>query len=1016
MSSVSFLEDSPMVSSNPTITTKVKTPKVNTSKVSKKSESSNIWFWVILIIIILGCGYYFYKINQKNYICVNKQCKKVNKGEEGTGKYSSSNCDNECTPNPTPDNSYNCVNNKCERSPDGTPGEYASLQICLESECGNSGGGGGGGLNYHCTGDNICSVVTCNLNTDDNCYIDKTCDGNCDPPPEPDLCEGRFIKNCDDDLQCSYATYEITQKFTGDTSVSNPGCSEILGKTTINKDNLSRGSAVTLNDIRTYDVGDEIHVECGVEQCKKNNSDQINNRYICKEKQCSLRGIDENWNETPLTYNNLIDCEASNCKYSGGYKWFIYKGDDSRVEDNLNNNDDNYLDRNDERCGYCNKEHTAKCLNNIDNPDEEKNINGWLQHPINYDSEEECNNALNVENNSDYLGTYVRRLVTQGDYRINGRIEPTIKPYCALYKDAKLSDLYNNPTRDFEKERITQECTDYVENLLNDVKSRINNKIIKNNKMIYDKYCNIENGVENPLPGCPVGSPELITEIEDEVKIPNQSNPDIPPPDDKTIQNYNSLINKIENIPNIICYHKDANDNEKILTGIPCEDEYESWKNEKKNIEDDLNNMKMGSQYQCIPSNIEERDISQFRDVWNIKEELNDKTKKEIYNEKILHTLKRCEDSLYNSNGVKSDGLYGGDYLSNWRTFTGSKNTPISLEDVHNKTNGNPNNWSSEENILKPDKCNSKDICNCNVFYPGPNNLCGTSCLIDEQNEWIPEDCSIFSDIEGSQNSNITPTCGKEARNTILGGEINLPKNCLDNDGDEHKAWMPSQISDFGNKTENTDDGVEIDDSNYCLGTEYVNYRMFINSRPEAGEGPRKCVFRKINEFDIQRSRDVNINQWIYKPSDYEPKYNDGGYENAKIACENSWQCGPVQAAQCNSWKNCASGTRCAKENNIPEPHPNGKDQITGIVPIDNRPFIQGERAYDVFMERSCCGGRGGDCVKCCDRYVYNPNHKNCWETDNSGSDTRCINPDVSPSTGYGMHNPPFPGSRIENN
>lgn len=116
MSIVSFLEDSPMVSSNPTITTKVKTPKVNTSKVSNKSELSNIWFWVILIIIILGSGYYFYKINQKNYICVNKQCKKVNKGEEGTGKYSSSNCDNECITNSNPNNEYWCNNGTCERS------------------------------------------------------------------------------------------------------------------------------------------------------------------------------------------------------------------------------------------------------------------------------------------------------------------------------------------------------------------------------------------------------------------------------------------------------------------------------------------------------------------------------------------------------------------------------------------------------------------------------------------------------------------------------------------------------------------------------------------------------------------------------------------------------------------------------------------------------------------------------------------------------------------------------------
>lgn len=404
-----------------------------------------------------------------------------------------------------------------------------------------------------------------------------------------------------------------------------------------------------------------------------------------------------------------------------------------------------------------------------------------------------------------------------------------------------------------------------------------------------------------------------------------------------------------------IKYEKYKNDDNSL--GLKITDE---WAQQYKNREVEVANMKIGSQYQCVPT--DDTNDSQYRYIISTS----DGNLETDYNEGILNPLIRCEESL-DLNDFGS-GIASGELKKYWGYFMGASGVPNNLIDIYNNTvdtvdtdiPGIPNSMLVQP--IDNDKCDS-DVCNCGVDWrevePKDNKTCSSSCLINELNEWLPKDCSKYKgDLPGEAKCGID---GKEE----LGPEFQPnPYYCIP----EGKAWFPSQLSDIKNNNEEE----KITENNYCIGTEYSNDEEYIGSRPgeNPGDGEEnggrksngKCVYRTITSNDIYRTNFPENGQWIFD--------NEGDCE------KKSWQCLQVSKQECSGENKCA-------DNYCDNPLP---------IKVLNK-------------TNHCCGifDRGGDCRQCCNRYSSTTTP--CTEYTGVAGSIRCV------GSNYSIKDPPWPGS-----
>lgn len=421
------------------------------------------------------------------------------------------------------------------------------------------------------------------------------------------------------------------------------------------------------------------------------------------------------------------------------------------------------------------------------------------------------------------------------------------------------------------------------------------------------------------------------------------------------------LINGILTRPSILVlpikYEKYENDNND--EGLKITNE---WAQQYKNREVEVANMKIGSQYQCVPT--DDINDSQYRYIISTSEG----NLETDYNKGILDPLSRCEKSLDNDfgSGIASDELE-----KYWGYFMGASGVPNNLIDIYNNTEDTEDTVDTDipgipnSMLVQPidnEYC-EYDICNCDVEWrtddpllPPNNKTCSSSCLINELNEWIPDyyNCSEYFSEDKECGIVGKSTLGDPAVIRFPEEGTANPYYCIPNN---KKAWFPSQLSDI-----NTDADIEID--NYCIGTEYLNDAEYIGSRPSIGS-PQigKCVNRIITSNDLFRSSIPTNGKWIF---------------DTEKECQESWQCLPVAAQECIGQNLC---------------------------PIDgNSARTCGhEYPYKVRNKTNYCCRGNGDCMDCCNR--YSGDRPSCTSYTGTGNDTRCVGAE------YSIKNPPWPGS-----
>ena len=397
-------------------------------------------------------------------------------------------------------------------------------------------------------------------------------------------------------------------------------------------------------------------------------------------------------------------------------------------------------------------------------------------------------------------------------------------------------------------------------------------------------------------------------------------------------------------------YENDGNEGLKITN---------EWAQQYKNREVEVANMKIGSQYQCVPT--DDINDSQYRYIIS----RTDGNLETDYNKGILDPLSRCEKSLDNDfgSGIASDELE-----NYWGYFMGASGVPNNLIDIYNNTEDTEDTVDTDipgiPNSLLVQPIDNEycefDICNCGVEWrtddpsnPPSNKTCSSSCLINELNEWIPDNCSEYFSEDKE--------CGIEGKSTLgVPDEIRFPEVGTANPyycipPNNKKAWFPSQLSDIKTDTDITGD-------NYCIGTEYLNDVEYKGSMPTAGS-PQKgeCVYRTITSNDLFRSSFQTNGKWIF---------------DTQEECLSSWQCLTVPRQICTDETNVCANEPCGYE-----------------LPYKVRNSEQG-----------CCGGgRRGACRMCCDRYS-SVGSVPCGET--QGNPIIC-----SPEQGFSIKNPPWPGS-----
>jgi hypothetical protein len=838
-------------------TTTSNNPLTSNNSAVQSKQKSYLWLWVLLL--ILACiGIYFFFVREKKYKCDDDKCVEIKDDE--IGEYYSSNCNNKCESNKPPNvprKTYNCVeiengsglpNQVCMEAEEGTVGEFNT------NKCNGSCIQLGDGLKYECVYDESKDEKYCvaaNSNgciNPDSCYDnDSNCNGECIPEPSF-KCMGKIIDDTECDIECKYMKYEITQKLQGNPS-NGFGCDEIFGKYHIKFGNdeeltdITNLGQIDSDRLRTLNVGDIIYVKC--ENCEENPDGGGIYRYKCVSNDskgtCTMRDTSENWydRENNTTFKDLHDCLTSNCRESGLNTWFI--SNDIDIENCTN----------DKIANGASCFNSYKCLNKNENIDI-YNSNRLISPEFN--TEQECKDSIdsNIDGNL-YTGLYVKRQVIQGMNTDNnvingkGRIVPYINPICG-HELFRLDELYLSiGENDTIPQEIKDMCFPIIENKLNE--------FIIENKKILDDNLELLNNCDETI-DCSL--------IQQQIDYYNQSYPDNLQPLELnniigTEEYTQQLLTDILILPSKYVLNKD--------NIIEVSDDYDSL-NENRSI--NINNLKNGSQYQCIPT--DNPDESQYRSIIKTSD-YSPLTPSQIYNEKIIDVLYDCEQSFISeNNNIGGSSLSVNQLNNSWGYFMGSSGIPGVSSDIYNNYDKNSSESSSIKNIpnsmiVNPDENDNCliDDCNCGVNYAGNNKTCASSCLVNDLNNWMPENCGDYADLNN---------CGLEGRNIILGmNELNKPDICLDK---ESKAWFPS---------------TEDENENYCFGTKYKN--IDTNGSGEGGFKygnytpydftiePGKCIYRNITRDDIIEQEKVENegDTWIFESQE---------------DCEENWKCQQV--------------------------------------------------------------------------------------------------------------------------
>ena len=828
----------------------------------KKSGNGRLYLSLFLVLIGGSIIIWYVFFRNKKYKCSEDKCIEV--AEDESGDYVNSDCNDKCKSNKPPNvpqPTYNCIppngsEQICTKVESGEPpGQY------LTSECNGNCNQLPIGLKYECRnngeGNQFCMIAPSSSCSDPSqCYENSDCDGVCQPEPS-ETCSGQVIDDSECDIECGYLRYEITQKLQG--NPSNIGCSEIINKQMVEIDNdgkPSRPSVITKETLKTFNNGDIITVICdnnsSDSSCSSHPDNSNTHRYKCIESECKYQDPENNnWENSYNSFENLHDCLSSSCNNNNMNFWFI--SDDICKKETSSDEIAN--------SGSC--FNSFRCLSIVDN--EEIYNDNALPGPK-YDSKQECIDSLDHNMAGQiYTGMYVKRQVIQGMEPVglnkkNGRIDPYINPVCG-HNSLGLDELYTDVKHiEPESTDITQEikelCYPVVEEKLNNFIIE-NKEILEKNKKIYDDNCE-EEGDNLNLAMCTL----INSQIEEyESKYDGNLQPS---PLNNTIgtEDYTvTLRDDILKLPD-----KYIVDDE----GLIILDDMEILKNDRTY---DINNLKNGSQYQCIPTN--NPDESQYRLISLITEPF--PSSKETYDEKIIDVLYDCEQSL-----VDSSEQVGGSTLSkvaldnSWGYFMGASGIPALSTDIYNNLNKDSSKSSTVKNIpdsmlVKPiidGTCNdvNENKCKCDVEYNGTNKTCASSCLVSDLNEWMPQDC-------GERYSGLN-NCGLEARDIILGpDDSDKPDICLDGND---SAWFPS---------------TETEDKNYCFGTKYKNIDTngsgdgdfkYGNYTPyDFNLGQGKCIYRKITRNDIieQENAEILGDTW---------KFESQG------DCEENWKCQQV--------------------------------------------------------------------------------------------------------------------------